>query len=96
MAEDLKWSNYDFTKIPLNDIVSVGQRTLLYRDIFTVAVGYLVLFVITGVATVGLTQEVTKDPDPPAASQLLMNLKTSKENGSIQKKKKWWRTHSTT
>ena len=37
MAEDLKWSNYDFTKIPFNDIVSVGQRTLLYRDIFTVS-----------------------------------------------------------
>ena len=37
MNEDLKWSNYDFTKIPLDDIVSVGQRTLLYRDIFTVS-----------------------------------------------------------
>ncbi len=37
MPEDLKWSNYDFTKIPFNDIVSVGQRTLLYRDIFTVS-----------------------------------------------------------
>ena len=37
MTEDLKWSNYDFTKIPLDDIVSVGQRTLLYRDIFTVS-----------------------------------------------------------
>lgn len=35
--EDLKWSNYDFTKIPFDDIVSVGQRTLLYRDIFTVS-----------------------------------------------------------
>ena len=37
MTEDLKWSNYDFTKIPLDDIVSVGQRTLLYRDLFTVS-----------------------------------------------------------
>jgi MoaA/NifB/PqqE/SkfB family radical SAM enzyme len=37
MTEDLKWSNYDFTKIPFADIVSVGQRTLLYRDLFTVS-----------------------------------------------------------
>ena len=37
MSEDLKWSNYDFSKIPFDDIVSVGQRTLLYRDIFTVS-----------------------------------------------------------
>ena len=37
MNEDLKWSNYDFTKIPFDDIVSVGQRTLLYRDLFTVS-----------------------------------------------------------
>ena len=36
MSEDLKWSEYDFTKIPFDDIVSVGQRTLLYRDLFTV------------------------------------------------------------
>jgi MoaA/NifB/PqqE/SkfB family radical SAM enzyme len=34
---DLKWSNYDFTQIPFDDIVSVGQRTLLYRDLFTVS-----------------------------------------------------------
>ncbi|SVD59321.1 uncharacterized protein METZ01_LOCUS412175, partial [marine metagenome] len=34
---DLKWSNYDFTKIPYSDLVSVGQRTLLYRDLFTVS-----------------------------------------------------------
>ena len=34
---DLKWSNYDFTKIPYKDLVSVGQRTLLYRDLFTVS-----------------------------------------------------------
>jgi organic radical activating enzyme len=37
MNKDLKWSDYDFTKIPFDDIVSVGQRTLLYRDIFTVS-----------------------------------------------------------
>ena len=37
MTENLKWSNYDFTKIPFEDIVQVGQRTLLYRDIFTVS-----------------------------------------------------------
>lgn len=30
-------SEYDFTKIPLDDIVSFGQRTLLYRDVFTVS-----------------------------------------------------------
>ena len=36
-SEDLKWSNYDFTKIPFNDLVQVGQRTLLYRDLFTVS-----------------------------------------------------------
>ncbi len=34
---DLKWSNYDFTKIPYDEIVKVGQRTLLYRDLFTVS-----------------------------------------------------------
>jgi organic radical activating enzyme len=37
MSNDLKWSEYDFTKIPFDDIVQVGQRTLLYRDIFTVS-----------------------------------------------------------
>jgi hypothetical protein len=37
MENDLKWSKYDFTKIPFDDIVQVGQRTLLYRDIFTVS-----------------------------------------------------------
>lgn len=34
---DLKTSQYDFTKIPFDDLVSVGQRSLLYRDIFTVS-----------------------------------------------------------
>jgi molybdenum cofactor biosynthesis enzyme MoaA len=37
MNKDLKWSSYDFTKIPFDDIVQVGQRTLLYRDLFTVS-----------------------------------------------------------
>jgi len=35
--ESLKFSEYDFTKIPYSDIVQVGQRTLLYRDLFTVS-----------------------------------------------------------
>ena len=35
--DDLKWSEYDFTKIPFDDLVRVGQRTLLYRDLFTVS-----------------------------------------------------------
>ena len=34
---DLKWSQYDFAKIPFDDIVKFGQRTLLYRDLFTVS-----------------------------------------------------------
>jgi len=34
---DLKWSEYDFTQIPFNDLVRVGQRTMLYRDMFTVS-----------------------------------------------------------
>lgn len=33
----IEWSQYDFTKIPFNDIVKFGQRTLLYRDIFCVS-----------------------------------------------------------
>ena len=37
MVNDLKWSEYDFTKIPYQDIVKVGQRTLLYRDLFAVS-----------------------------------------------------------
>tara|TARA_X000000950_G_scaffold284484_1_gene387717 strand:- start:1674 stop:2810 length:1137 start_codon:yes stop_codon:yes gene_type:complete len=37
MSNDLKWSSYDFTKIPFDQIVKVGQRTLLYRDLFTVS-----------------------------------------------------------
>lgn len=37
MTADLKVSQYDFTKIPYDDLVSVGQRSLLYRDIFTVS-----------------------------------------------------------
>ena len=34
---DLKTSDYDFTKIPYSDLVRVGQRTMLYRDMFTVS-----------------------------------------------------------
>ena len=37
MADDLKWSEYDFTKTPYEDIVRVGQRNMLYRDMFTVS-----------------------------------------------------------
>jgi organic radical activating enzyme len=34
---DLKWSEYDFTKTPYDKIVRVGQRNMLYRDMFTVS-----------------------------------------------------------
>ena len=34
---DLSWSSYDFTQIPYDDIVRVGQRTMLYKDLFTVS-----------------------------------------------------------
>lgn len=37
MSDDLTVSGYDFSKIPFNDIVSVGQRSMLYRDLFTVS-----------------------------------------------------------
>lgn len=37
MSDDLHTSKYDFTKIPFEDIVSFGQRSLLYRDLFTVS-----------------------------------------------------------
>jgi len=33
----LRWSNYDFSKIPFDRIVKSGQRTLLYRDTFNVS-----------------------------------------------------------
>ena len=36
-SDDLLWSRYDFSKIPFEDIVSLGQRTLLYRDLFNVS-----------------------------------------------------------
>lgn len=36
-TEKLRWSVYDFTKIPYNDLVRVGQRTMLYKDLFTVS-----------------------------------------------------------
>ena len=34
---NLKKSSYDFTQIPYTDIVRVGQRSMLYRDLFTVS-----------------------------------------------------------
>lgn len=34
---DLKWSEYDFSQIPFDDIVKLGQRSLLYRDLFNVS-----------------------------------------------------------
>lgn len=34
---DLATSSYDFTKIPFKDLVRVGQRTMLYKDLFTVS-----------------------------------------------------------
>jgi len=37
MTNDLKWSSYDFAQIPFDDITSIGQRTLLYRDLFNVS-----------------------------------------------------------
>jgi organic radical activating enzyme len=37
MDNKIEWSQYDFTKIPFNDITRFGQRTLLYRDIFCVS-----------------------------------------------------------
>ena len=62
MTDDIKkdsnyWSQYDFTQIPYDDIVKVGQRTLLYRDLFSVS-WLLDVSVITNVVTVILTQEV--------------------------------------
>jgi organic radical activating enzyme len=37
MTNDSKMSAYDFTKIPYDDLVSVGQRTMMHRDLFTVS-----------------------------------------------------------
>ncbi len=37
MESDLIWSNYDFGAIPFEKIVQVGQRSLLYRDLFSVS-----------------------------------------------------------
>lgn len=37
MDNNLTHILHDFTKIPFNDIVSFGQRSLLYKDIFTVS-----------------------------------------------------------
>jgi MoaA/NifB/PqqE/SkfB family radical SAM enzyme len=33
----MDWSSYDFSKIPFDDIVKLGQRNLLYRDLFNVS-----------------------------------------------------------
>ncbi len=33
----MKQSTYDFTKIPFKDITRIGQRNMLYRDLFTVS-----------------------------------------------------------
>ncbi|MBT3235933.1 MAG: radical SAM protein [Bdellovibrionales bacterium] len=37
MNKKLKWSNYDFSQIPFDQIVSFGQRSLLYQDLFCVS-----------------------------------------------------------
>lgn len=37
MNEELNWSSYDFTKVPLDKIVKFGQRSLLYNDLFAVS-----------------------------------------------------------
>ena len=37
MDKDLKYSEYDFKTIPFDDLKRVGQRTMLYRDMFTVS-----------------------------------------------------------
>ncbi len=34
---NLSYSDYDFSKIPFNEIVQIGQRTLLYQDLFNVS-----------------------------------------------------------
>ena len=34
---DLKWSEYDFSQIPFDKIKRLGQRSLLYRDLFNVS-----------------------------------------------------------
>jgi hypothetical protein len=55
MTEDLKWSNYDFTKIPFDDIVSVGQSVLFFTAIFLLLVGYWAVSATINVVTVGRT-----------------------------------------
>lgn len=37
MSYNEEWSDYDFAAIPFSDIVSVGQRSMLYRDLFSVS-----------------------------------------------------------
>ena len=53
MTNDLKWSEYDFSKVPFDDLVRVGQRTMLYRDMFSVSCCQDV-FVTINARTVGL------------------------------------------
>ena len=59
MNEDLKWSDYDFKKIPLDDIVSVGN-VLCFIVTYSQLVGCLVVFATITVATVGLMLEAVK------------------------------------
>lgn len=37
MRQNLDFSDYDFTQVPLDRIVGLGQRTMLYSDLFTVS-----------------------------------------------------------
>lgn len=57
--DNLKWSEYDFTKTPYDKLVRVGQRNILYRDMFTVS-WLLGRFATITVATVGLMLEAVE------------------------------------
>ena len=37
MSKELKWSEYDFSQIPFDDIEHFGTRSMLDRDTFTVS-----------------------------------------------------------
>lgn len=37
MQQDLKWSDYDYSKIPFNKITHLGQRTMINDDLFNVS-----------------------------------------------------------
>ena len=66
MSNELKWSEYDFTKIPFDDIVSVGQRTLCIET-FSLYLGFLVASAITGAVIVGHMQDqIEKIIDQPS------------------------------